>query len=158
MTADTGLLFCTAQNLFGNGTVVLSTDWIDMRVAQDNAGGRDITIEALVTTTFTGGTGGTLEVVACDAAGANGVQVAVSDFLAVAALTAPTGGGAVPVMGGSIILLRLSPLRVIPGSTLTHLRAQFRNAGNNTAGAMTIHMRPAPSSALPAKAWPPVPY
>ncbi len=143
MSADISLQFCSAQNVFANGTGVNSTDWVDLKVAQDWGGGAAPVVEILVTTAFTGGTGVTFYVQAVDSAGNNPVQVSASMFYAVAALTA-----------GQIIHVKLSDLASLPASTLTHLRVQAFNSGNNTTGAISAHLVPEAATTRPAKAYP----
>ncbi|MEY5098096.1 MAG: hypothetical protein RJA36_815 [Pseudomonadota bacterium] len=143
MSADMTLQFCSAQNLFGNGTTVQSTDWIDMKVAQDNGGGSSLELEVLVTTAFTGGTGAVFVIQAVDSSGGSALAVSNSVTIPVASLTV-----------GSIHHVKLSDLAALPGSTLTHLRFAVFNSGNNTAGACTAHLVPAGASTRPAKAYP----
>lgn len=143
MQADLNTRFATAQNFFGNGTVVSSDDWIDMRVAQDNAGGDGPVVEILITTAFVGGTNVTWRLVACDSAGGNSVVIDQTPAIVVADM---------PV--GSRFFLRMSPKAALPASTLTSLRMQAVNSGNNTAGAATISLVPEGAAGRPAKAYP----
>jgi hypothetical protein len=151
MTADSTLQFCTADAVFGNGTTETSADWVDMKVAQDNAGGKEIVVEILVTTTFAGGTSATFQLTAVDSAGANPVVLAQTKAYAVADLTAPPAGNGKG--GGTVVHLRADPLTALPAGTLTHLRLQCVNVGNNTAGAITAYLVPEAASAKPAKAY-----
>lgn len=143
MTADVSLLFCTAQDVFGNGTTVSSTDWLDMRVVQDWAAGTGPVVEVIVTTPFAGGTAVRFEVVAVDAAGANPVVLDTTPTIALANV-------------GSRVLLRMSPQRALPAG-LSHLRLRCVNVGNNSAGAITAALTDETSSQFPSKAYP-VPY
>lgn len=153
MAADINTIFCTAQNLFGNGTTVLSTDWLDWKVAQDSAGGQAPVIEIIITTSFSGGTSATFQLIAVQADGSTGAVVLdTTPAIAVANLTAPTAGTGMTV-GGTIVKLTLSPKFAVPTALLTHLRVQCVNAGNNTAGAATIHMQPDAASTGPSKAY-----
>lgn len=149
MSADLNLVFCNAQNVFGNGTSVDSTDWIDWKVAQDIAGGQAPVVEVLVTTSFATGTSLEIQLLAVDSAGANPVVLDRTPAIPIAELVAPTG---TPPMGGSIRHLRVSPKAAHPTSTLTHLRLRFVNVGNNTAGAVTGHIVPEAASVRPTKA------
>lgn len=153
MTADLSQLFCTAQNVFGNGTTVSSTDWLDMKVAQDWAGGREPVVEIIVTTTFAGGTSATFQLVAVDSAGANPVVLDTTPAIAIANLVASVAGSPGDLKG-SRILLRMSPKMSLPASTLTHLRVQCVNVGNNTAGAISAHLTQDAGSVAPGKAYP----
>lgn len=153
MSADINLQFCAAQNVFGNGTTVQSTDWIDWKVAQDLAGGHPPSVEIIVTTTFAGGTSAQFQLCAVDSAGANPVVLDTTPAIAIAQLVAPAAGTP-PPSGGKVIHLRLSPKSSLPTSTLTHLRLQTVNVGNNTAGAITAHLIPEAAAASPNKAYP----
>lgn len=128
---DVNLLFCTANNVFGNGTTELgaTSNWIDFKVAQDNGAGVGPVMEVVVTTAFSGGTGATFQIAAVDSAGSNAVVLDSTPFIANANLTV-----------GAIIHLQMSPQRSLPGATLTHLRMRCANSGNNTTGAVTAHL------------------
>lgn len=144
MTVDTNLRFGTAQAVFGNGTAVGSTDWVNMKVAQDNAVGRAPVLEILVTTAFVGGTGCKFRLSAVDSAGNNPVILDQTPDIALADLTL-----------GRIFHLRMSPQTELPGPTLTHLRAYCSNNGNNTAGSVTMHLIPEAGASEPGlKAYP----
>jgi len=150
MSADLNLQFCSAQAVFGSGTTVSSTDWINWLVAQDLAGGVAPVVEIIVTTLAAGGTSMQFQLVACDSAGANPVVVDETPAIGIANLVAPTG---TPPMGGTVIHLRMSPRRVLPGATLTHLRLQTVNVGANSAGAITAHLVPEAGNSAPNKAY-----
>jgi hypothetical protein len=143
MTADISTFFCQAQALFGNGTTVSSTDWIDRKKAQDAAGGGDGPFaEIIITTAFTGGTSGQFQIVACDAAGANPVVLDTTRAFPVAEL-----------LVGTRISLQMSPQKALPAATLTHLRLQCVNVGNNTTGAASAHLTPEVPTNENAKAY-----
>lgn len=142
MTADITTFFCQAQNVFGNGTTVSSTDWIDIKKAQDMAGGgKGPFVEIVVTTTFLTGTSAQFQLVACDAAGANPVVLDTTRAIPIAELVAPTAGVGM-TRGGTRIALQMSPQKALPSAALTHLRVQVVNVGNNTAGAISAHLTP----------------
>jgi hypothetical protein len=150
MTADITTFFCQAQNVFGNGTTVSSTDWIDIKKAQDMAGGGDGPfVEIIVTTTFLTGTSAQFQLVACDAAGANPVVLDTTRAIPIAELVAPT----VNPSGVTRLSLRMSPQKGLPGPTLTHLRVQVVNVGNNTAGAISAQLTPDVPTNESAKAY-----
>lgn len=152
MSADINLQFCSAQNVFGNGTTVSSTDWIDWKVAQDLAGGHPPVVEIIVTTSFATGTSAQFQLVAVDSAGGNPVVLDETPAIAIAGLLAPAAGTP-PPSGGKVIHLRMSPKSALPTATLTHLRLQTVNVGNNTAGAITAHLIPQAAAASPGKAY-----
>lgn len=139
-TSDINLVFCTAQNVFGNGTTVLSDNWIDQRVAQDNAAGHGPVLEIRVTTAIAGGTGMRFRVEACEADGSNGVILDETTSIPVAELTA-----------GSRHLLRMTPQLKLPAAEKTHLRVRALNSGNNTAGAISARLVYEANSAAPGK-------
>ena len=136
-------IFCTAQNVFGNGTTVASTDWIPLGAAVDFAAGKPVMVEVVVTTTFAGGTSGRFQLTAVDSAGANAVVLDTTDAIPIASLTA-----------GTRLQLRMSPKMALPSSTLTCLRLQNVNVGNNTAGAISAFLCLDNGSENPAKAYP----
>lgn len=148
--ADLNLQFCTAQAVFGNGTTVTSTDWIDWKVAMDLAGGNEPVLEVRVTTTASGGTSMQFQLTAVDSAGNNPVVLDTTPAIAVAALVAPAG---TPPMGGTIVRLRMSPQKTPPTVLRTHLRLQVVNVGNNTAGAISAQLVPEAATADPTKAY-----
>ena len=150
MSADLNLVFCTALNVFGNGTTVLSTDWIDWKVAMDLAAGKEPVLEFAVTTTPSGGTSMEFQLTAVDSAGNNPVVLDTTGAIAIANLVAPTG---TPPMGGTVRHLRMSPKPTQPTSLRTHLRLQVVNVGNNIAGAITAHLTNEPGTAVPTKAY-----
>ncbi len=151
MSQDLQTTFCTAQAVFGNGTTVSSTDWVDMKVAQDNAGGGDIEVEIIVTTSFVGGTSGEFQLCAVDAAGANPVVLDTSRAIAIASLIAP---GASAAIGGTRIVLRMDPKQALPAANLTALRVQCVNVGNNSAGSISAALVPQAGTMFPGKAYP----
>lgn len=150
---DLGTLFCTAQNVFGSGTTVQSTDWIDGRVAQSWGDGVEPAVEIIVTTSFAGGTSAQFQLTAVDAAGANPVVLDTTTAIAIAGLVA-AGAGTPAATPATKILLRMSPRALLPSATLTCLRLQVVNSGANTAGAITARLVPQPSTMEPAKAHP----
>lgn len=141
MTADLSLQFCAAQSVFGNGTTVQSTDWLDLGVARDLAGGRPVCVEIIVTTAFAGGTSAAFALQAVDSAGANPVVLDQTPTFPVASLVA-----------GARILLRMSPKNALPASNLTALRLAVVNVGNNTAGAISAQLVPEASTQRGSKA------
>jgi hypothetical protein len=145
MASDINTVFCTALAVFGNGTTVASTDWLNFLVAQDNAPKGDIEVEIIVTTSFGGGTGAVFQLTAVDAAGANPVVLDQTPQIANAAL--------VTTAGGTRIMLRMSPKSSLPASTLTHLRVQCVNVGNNNAGAISAQLVPSAHTASPNKSY-----
>lgn len=150
---DLGTVFCTAQNVFGSGTTVQSTDWIDCRVAQNFGDGMEPAVEIVVTTSFAGGTSAQFQLTAVDNAGANPVVLDTTQAIANAGLVA-AGAGTPPATQPTKIVLRMSPRALLPSSTLTALRLQCVNAGANTAGAISARLVPMPSTCEPAKAHP----
>lgn len=148
---DLGNVFCTAQNVFGNGTTVASTDWIEGGAAQNWGDGVEPVVEIIVTTTFTGGTSVTFQVTAVDSAGNNPVVLDTSGAIAIANLVA-AGAGTPALTPASKILLRISPKGTLPSSTLTGLRLQAVNGGNNTAGAISARLVPQAATQEPGKA------
>lgn len=152
MSADINLQFCSAQNVFGNGTTVQSTDWIDWKVAQDLGGGNPPVVEIIVTTTAAGGTSMQFQLCAVNSAGANPVVLDSTPAIAIAQLVAPAAGTP-PPSGGKVIHLRMSPKTSLPAATLTHLRLQTVNVGNNSAGAISAHLIPEAAAASPTKAY-----
>lgn len=143
MQSDLNLRFATAFSFAANGTVVSSDDFIDMRAAQDNAGGDGPVVEIQITTAFTGGTSVTWRLLACDSNGNNGVVIDQTPAIVVADLTV-----------GARFFLRMSPKQALPASNLTCLRIQASNSGNNTTGAATVQLVPNGAAARPAKAYP----
>ena len=144
MTADLNTVFCTAQTV-GDGvanSLVGSTDWIDFKVAQDNAGGTGPVVEILVTTNFAGGTGAKFRLAAVDSAGSNAVIIDQTADIALASLVV-----------GSVFHLRMSPRASLPSALLTHLRLYASNTGTNTTGAITAHLQPEVGSDLRTKAY-----
>lgn len=155
MTADITTFFCQAQNVFGNGTTVSSTDWIDVKRAQDMAGGGDgPVVEVVVTTTFAGGTTAQFQLVAVDAAGANPVVLDTTPPIPIAQLVAPAVNPSGVAVGGTRLALQMSPQKQLPAATLTHLRVQCVNVGNNTAGAISAQLAPEVPTNESAKAYP----
>ena len=149
---DINLVFCTAQNVFATNANVDSTDWLDMKVAQNWGDGLAPVVEIIVTTTFSGGTSAQFQLLACDSAGANGVVIDETKAIAIASLTKV--GTGTPGAGGTVVQLRLSPQGALPSSTLTHLRVRTVNVGANSAGSITAHIVPDSSTVRPAKAYP----
>lgn len=146
MTADINTLFCTLQNVSGNGTTVQSTDWIDGKVAQDWAGGVPPDVEIIVGTAPTGGTSQQFQLCAVASDGTNAspaVILATTMPILIANLTA-----------GSRHILRVSPIVGIPAATLTHLRLQTVNVGNNANGTISAQLVPIAATTGPAKAYP----
>lgn len=143
MQADLNTRFATAENFFGNGSVESSDDWIDIRAAQDNGSGNAPVVEVLITTAFTGGSSVAWRLAAVDSNGNNPVIIDQTPFIPVADLVV-----------GARFFLRLSPKQSLPSATLTCLRMQASNTGNNTAGAATIQLVPEGAAARPAKAYP----
>lgn len=140
---DINNLFCTAQNFFGNGTIVTSTDWMDCRAAMDWGSATVAPVlEVVITTAFTGGTGGSFQLCACDSAGGN-ISVLDTEFFVNADLTL-----------GRIHHIRLRPRGAAIASNLTHLRVQFSNSGNNSAGAASCQLLPKPYNTDPQNAYP----
>ena len=155
MAADSTLVFAEAQNVFGNGTTVASTNWIDMQVAQNWGDGRGPIVEIIVTTSFAGGTSAWFQLTAVDASGANPIVLDETASISLADLAAPPATPAsTPQMGGSIHHLRMRPRKDLPPSDRTHLRLQVVNFGNNTAGAITARLLPEAGTSSPNKAYP----
>lgn len=152
MSADINLQFCSAQAVFGSGTTVQSTDWIDWKVAQAIADGQAPVLEVIVTTSFAGGTSAQFQMCAVDAAGANPEVIATTRAIPIAELVA--NGAGTPGTIGTIVHLRMDPLKALPGATKTHLRLQTVNVGANAAGAITAHLVPEAGTSLPGKAYP----
>lgn len=148
---DLGNVFCTAQNVFGNGTTVASTDWIDGGVAQNWGDGVEPVVEIIVTTSFAGGTSATFQLTAVDAAGANPVVLDATPAIPIAQLVA-AGAGTPSLTPASKITLRVSPKGSLPASTLTGLRLQCVNTGNNTGGAITARLVAQAATQEPGKA------
>lgn len=153
MTADLNTRFCLAQNVFGNGTTVESTDWIDLKVAQDVGGGTDVCVEILVTTTFSGGTSAQFVLSAVDVDGLNPVNLDATLAIPVASLVAPTAGLNGITVGGTRLLLRVSAKNALPAATLKWLRLRTVNVGNNAAGAITAQLIHDTSTVFPGKAY-----
>lgn len=153
MTADISLQFCSAQNVFATDTTVDSTDWLDMKVAQDWAAGKAPVVEIIVTTTFSGGTSAQFQLLAVDAAGGNAVVLDQTPAIAIAGLVAPVAGTP-GNLKGTTVHLRMSPKNALPTATLTHLRVRTVNVGANAAGAISAHLLPEVSSQHPGKAYP----
>ena len=142
MTSDINTVFCTSQSVFGAGTLVGSTDWVDMKVAQDNAGGQGPVLEIVVTKAFAGGVGAKFRIAACDSSGNNPAILDQTGDISVSDLVV-----------GARFLLRMSPQPELPSAALTHLRAYALNNGTNTAGAVTMHLIPEGASDQRGKAY-----
>lgn len=145
MTADINTVFCTAQNVSGNGTTVASTDWLDWKVAQDIAGGPPPAVEIIVTTSFTGGTSVRFRLAAVDSAGANPEVLDETPDIAIANLVT-TGQG-------RRITLNASAKNALPTSTKTHLRLYAINTGNNSAGSISAQLVGKSESQHPNKSY-----
>ena len=67
-------------------------------------------------------------------------------------LLVAAGAGTPALTPASKILLRISPKGTLPSSTLTGLRLQAVNGGNNTAGAISARLVPQAATQEPGKA------
>lgn len=149
---DANLIFSAAQAVFGNGTTVQSTNWLPLKAVQDLGGADGPDVEVIVKTSFAGGTSARFQLTLVDAAGANPVVIGQSVEIPVAQLLAPTG--TIP-MGGTIIRFSPNPLRgPLPASTLSFVRVQTVNTGNNTAGSISAHLLPKAATTAPGKDYP----
>lgn len=154
MSADLNCIFSTAQTVTGTDTTVQSTDWIDMKVAQDNAGGVAPVVEIIVSTTFAGGTSVQPQLCACEADGSNPVVIATLAPILIASLVAASG---TPAMGGSRFLLKMSPLAALPAISGSDprqaLRMQYVLVGAVSAGALTAHITNEAGTSFPGKGY-----
>jgi hypothetical protein len=115
----------TGQNVFGNGTSVLSTNTADLGAARDLGEGGDLYGRFEVTTAFTGGTSCEFQVIVADDAGltSNVTVVGTTGAIAVASLTA-----------GARFACEINPRLGSKGQRYIGLRGV--NVGNNSAGAI----------------------
>lgn len=116
----------TGQNVFGNGTSVLSTNTVDLGIARDIGEGSDFVFGRFeVTTAFAGGTSCEFQVITADdaALSTNVTVLGTTGAIAVASLTA-----------GARFACDVNPRIASKGQRYIGLRAV--NVGNNTAGAI----------------------
>ena len=140
MSYDAGTRFNTAQNMFATDAAVLSSDWLDLKIAMDLAGGRPPEIE--ITTTTTGVGAGTIrfELGLVDSAGNNFFPIDSTSPESPTALVAPVSAGGQTgdfATRGTRRVLRMSPKQSIPSPTLTHLRYRSVCVGVVSAGAFS---------------------
>lgn len=115
----------TGQNVYANGTSVLSTNTVDLSIARDIGEGQQLYGRFEVTTAFTGGTSCEFQVIATDAADLTGnvTVIGTTGAIAVASLIA-----------GARFACAVNPRLASKGQRYIGLRAV--NVGNNSAGAI----------------------
>lgn len=115
----------TGQNVFGNGTTVVSSNSIDLSSTREIGEGEDIYARVEVTTAFSGGTSGQFQAIVADDAAltTNVTIVGAGEVVPVASLVA-----------GYRAAIRVNPRVGLLGRR--YLGIQCVNAGNNTAGAI----------------------
>lgn len=155
MASDINLRFNNAQAMNGTDTTVLSTDWIDFKVAQDIAGGHEPTVEIIPTTVGAGAGTVRFELLAVDLAGANGVPLDSTPPLTPSTLVPATANaGGAPIVTGARLLLRVSGKpQALPGATLTHLRVRAVMVGAVTGLAVSSQLVPEANTSHPNKAY-----
>lgn len=144
---DVQTIFSTAQTVTGTDTTVLSTDWVDCRVATDLAAGNSIEVEAIVTTAVSGGTSVQMQLGVCELDGSNFVPLDVTPALAIADLGA-----------GTRHILRASPQKLLPAISGSDprqcLRVRWFTVGAVAAGAWSAHLVSDAGSQRPGKSYP----
>lgn len=143
MSADINLRFCTALSVAGTDTTTASTDWVDFKAAQDNAGGKSPVVEIIPTTV--GANVGTVrfEIGAVDSSGANFAILDTTKQYAATAL----------VPGQVRIIMKMDPQTALPGSTLTHIRVRAVTVGAVTGLAITAQMAEEEVTSHPLKTY-----
>lgn len=152
MSADISTRFCQALAMNGTNATILSTDWIDMKKAQDNAGGREPEVEIAFTTTGSGAGTVRFELGAVDSAGANFAILDTTKDLTPSTLIAPTAGVGVS-LGGTRLTLRMSSQNALPSATLTHLRLRAITVGAVANLAVTAQLVDRSGTVHPDKAY-----
>lgn len=117
----------TGQTVTG-ATAVLSTDTVDLSVARDIGSGNELVkARAAVTTTFTGLTALTIEVIVADDAAltTNVTVVGSSGAIPVASLTA-----------GALFAVEMNPRLVAPNLGRRYMGIRYTPTGTGTAGAI----------------------
>lgn len=156
---DKDTIFCTAQDLSGTtaGSSVDSTDWIDLGLAKDLAGGGDGPVaEVIIATTFVGvGAQVTFLLGAVEEDGSGFLELDRTRAIGVAELVAGTATNG----QGSRFLLTMSPQHRLPpdnsGDPRTHLRLRATVTGATvTQGAITAQLLPQVATTRPTKAYP----
>lgn len=144
---DVQTIFATAQTVTGTDTSVLSTDWIDCRVATDLAAGNPIEVEAIVNTAVSGGTSMQMQLGVCELDGSNFVPLDVTPVMLVGTLTA-----------GTRIILRASPQKLLPAISGSDprqcLRVLWFCTGAVAAGVWSAHLVDVAGSQRPNKSYP----
>jgi hypothetical protein len=134
---DAENLFSDKQNVFGNGTTVVSTDKIDLGQARDIGAGQPGYVEITVTTGFAGGTSANFQLVVADNPA---ITVNVTPI-------AQTGARPVAELIASRRYVLTIPEISVPPTGRRYLAVQTVNVGNNTAGAITAAYTRNPSTA-----------
>lgn len=144
---DVQTIFSTAQTVTGTDTSVLSTDWIDCKVATDLAAGKPIEVEGIVTTAVTGGTSVRMQLGVCELDGTNFVVLDETPAILVADLGA-----------GTRHILRASPQKSLPAVSGSDprqcLRVRWLTVGAVATGVWSAHLVDVAGSQRPGKSYP----